>query len=318
MRCFWMSSGAAAALPLTVGALVTAVGALPSVVGCKGKDEARASSAAPAASIAPSTSSAASIAFPIPSGDVASVLNPMNLPVYDGAKGSIEGTVLVAGPPAPDVPGLDVKQCRAALDTYGKAFREGERRADGLRPLADAIVAVTGYSGAYVAENRPVKRVTITARCAYPLRTIDLTFGQRLEIDNDSKVPFGPYLEGASQVAVMVAPPEHNGEPVKIYPPQAGYFALKDRLLPFVRGDVYVLRHPLHAVSDVGGHYRIDGVPVGKLHVGARLAAVGSEAQKEVDVRANVVETVDLVLTYAPADAGPAVPSGAGKRIVIH
>ena len=91
-----------------------------------------------------------------------------------------------------------------------------------------------------------------------------------------------------------------------MYPPQAGHFTLRDRLQPYVRGDVYVLRQPLHAVSASDGTYRIDGVPVGKLDVGALLSVLNppaNEAHQKVEVRANVVQKVDLVLTYTPLPA---------------
>jgi hypothetical protein len=241
-------------------------------------------------------------ALPMPSASVAAVVNPANLPVYDGPTGSVEGTVLVRGPESPNVP-VDPRGCPAAMDTYGKLFRAGPARPDGLRPLADAVVVVTGYAGAYIPEPEEAQRVTISpSRCGYPLRTIAMTFGQRLEISNDSKLSFAPYLEGTFQPAVMIAPPERNGEPVKLYPPQTGWFGLRDRMQPFVRNDVFVLRNPLHAVSDLAGHFRVDGVPVGKLKVGARLPPVGSEAEVDVEVRPNVVESVEVVLTYTPQD----------------
>jgi len=241
-------------------------------------------------------------ALGLPSASVAAVVNPMNLPPYTGPTGSIEGTVLVRGPDAPDVPGLDVRACPAALDTYGKLFRTGPRRADGARPLADAIVVVTGYSG-YLPEKSEVQRVTISARCGYPARSIALTFGQRLDIANDSILPFAPYLEGGPLLTVMVAPPQQRGEPVKLFPARADFFPLRDQLQKFVRGDVYVLRQPLHAVSDTQGHFRIDGVPVGRVTIGARLAAILDQADRNVDVRPGGVEGVEMALTYAPADA---------------
>jgi hypothetical protein len=229
------------------------------------------------------------------------------MPAYDGPIGSIEGTVLVQGPDAPDE-NVDVHGCPAALDTYGKMFRAGPARPDGLRPLADALVVVKDYKG-FVPEKNEAQRVTITPSCGYPTRTVALTFGQRLEVANDSTLPFAPFLEGMFMPAVMIAPPLQAGEPVKIYPPRADYYGLRDRLQPYVHGDVYVLRQPLHAVSDTTGHFRIDGVPVGKVKIGARLAVIASQAAKEVDVRDNVVENVELVLTYAPKP-----PAGTGKH----
>ncbi|MGH7269112.1 MAG: carboxypeptidase-like regulatory domain-containing protein, partial [Polyangiaceae bacterium] len=46
--------------------------------------------------------------------------------------------------------------------------------------------------------------------------------------------------------------------------------------------------------------YRIDGLPVGKLTIGARHPGVGSESQAPIDVIANVVQSVDFTLTYSP------------------
>ncbi|MDP9148488.1 MAG: hypothetical protein M3O36_00890 [Myxococcota bacterium] len=302
--------------------IVTLVGALAPVVGCRRgppqADVAAGDAGPPSDGASGAASAEPANGLPIPVGSVASVVNPMNLPAYDGPTGSVEGTVLVRGPDAPATPGLSVSSCPAALDTYGKLFRSGLPRGDGARPLADAIVVVTGYSGYYLPEKNPVLRVTIGADCAYPSLTLALTFGQRLDVANDSSLPFAPYLEGTLLPAVMIAPPMQSGEPVKIYPPRADYFALRDRMESFVRGDVYVLRHPLHAVSDLRGHFRIGGVPVGKLKVGARHRAVGKEDLKEIEVRPNVVENVELVLDYVPPQQAAPDDGGGPKRPYLN
>jgi len=246
-------------------------------------------------------------ALPIPSSDVDALVNPGHLPAYDGPTGSVEGTVLVSGPAPPDVPEIDVKSCPAALDTYGKLFRAGPPRADGLRPVADAVVVVTGYSDFFIPAKGDAERVVIGANCGYSERTIAMTFGQRLEIANDSKIAFAPVLSGAPRAAIMIAPPLENGDPVKLYPPRPGHYMLGDQIQPFVNEVVLVLRQPLHAITDRAGHYRIDGVPIGKLKVGTQLEAIHGESQKGVDVRANVVEQVSFVLPYDtgnPADSG--------------
>ncbi len=300
---------------------VTLVGCLALLVGCRrdtptpvavGTDSDILAAPPGAAASAPANG------LPIPIGSVATVVNPMNLPAYGGPIGSVEGTVFVQGPDAPPVPGLAVTSCPAALDAYGKLFRSGLPREDGARPLADAVVVVTGYSGYYLPETNPVVRVTIGADCAYPSLSIALTFGQRLDVANDSSLPFAPYLEGTMLPAVMVAPPQQSGEPVKIYPPRADYFAMRDRMESFVREDVYVLRHPLHAVSDTRGHFRIDGVPIGKLKVGARLRAIGSEEARDVEVHPNVVEKVELVLRYVPPAQEPPDDGGGRRRPYLN
>jgi hypothetical protein len=247
----------------------------------------------------------------IPSASVAAVVNPAHLPAYSGPTGAVEGTVRIVGPDAPEVPGLVFRSCPAAIDMYGKAFRSGVPREDGSRALADALVVVTGYSG-YIEEKEPAVRVTVDSTCSYPSRTIAMTFGQRLEVTNDTKLPFGPYLVDTYTPVVRVAPPMNAGDPVRIYPPRADYFHMKDRLQPFIHEDVYVLRQPLHAVTDVAGHFRIAGVPAGHVTVSARLPMIGTDAARDVEVRAGAATGVELTLTYtvpapAPASSKPIV-----------
>ena len=255
-----------------------------------------------------STSTDASAAFPVPREKIEAMLNPTKLPAYQGPTGSIEGTVFVLGPPSPEIP-IDARVCPAAIDTCGKQFRSGPpSRADGGRPLGDAVVVAFGYTGYYLPEREEAKHVAITANCAYPSRSITLTYGQRLEVVNDSSTPFAPVLDDGFSPMVFMAPPHRAGDPVKIYPTKAGYTSISDRMQLFVKEDVYVFRHPLHTVSGVDGHYRIDGLPVGKLTLGVRHGGVGAETQTPIEIVANVVSNADVTLTYEPKVA----PRGAG------
>jgi hypothetical protein len=256
-------------------------------------------------------------ATPLASASVAAFVNPSNLPVYKGPTGSIEGHVTIVGDPAPDAPEQDFHACPAGRDVYGKLFREGPPDVSGARPLADALVAVTGYSGFYVAEGNDAKAVTIQ-KCAFSARTIDMTIGQRLDITNDSDLLVAPALAQEPLPALMVAAP--HGGPVQLYPRKPRYDVLVDRMTaPFMRADVYILHFPLHAVTSLDGHYRIDGVPIGKLIVNARLGPIRQETSKPVEVRANVVQTVDLQLTYKTAPPpGPPVDAGAIPQRLIN
>jgi hypothetical protein len=241
----------------------------------------------------------------VPIASVEAVVNPEKLPAYQGPTGGVEGTVFVRGPESPDVPNLDFKSCPAALDTYGKLFRAGPAREDGLRPLADAVVVVTGYKGFFLPEQHEAQLVTITANCGYPTRTLAITFGQRLDIANESSIAFAPTLSGVYQPAVMLAPPLRAGEPVKLFAPRAGHFLIGDQMQPFAHEVLLVLPQPLHDVSNTAGHFRIDGVPVGKLKIGAQLDALGPAIPAlDIDVRPNVVEHVELVIPYEPVDGG--------------
>jgi hypothetical protein len=77
---------------------------------------------------------------------------------------------------------------------------------------------------------------------------------------------------------------------------------MSDQMQPFVHEDLYVFRHPLHAVTDLDGHYRIDGIPVGALKVGVHHPGANADAQAAVDIVANIVQRVDLTVSYVPRD----------------
>src|SRR5688572_9870772 len=55
---------------------------------------------------------------PIPTASVAAMVNPENLPAYAGPTGSVEGTVFVVGPPAPDNV-ADFRGCADASASWG-------------------------------------------------------------------------------------------------------------------------------------------------------------------------------------------------------
>jgi hypothetical protein len=295
------------------------VGALAFVAGCHGNQTDAApptgESAAPSASAAPDPSAAAepwsvtSSTFPIPQASVDLVLNPQGVKEYDGPTGSVEGTIKVTGPAAP-VATIDAKKCPAALDTYGKLFREGTPdKPGGARALGDAVVVAVGYSG-FVRAKDEVVHLNVGSNCAYPARTIAVTYGQRIDISNQTKLLFAPYIEDIESVAVMVAPPLESGEPVKLYPRKAGRFVLVDQMEPFVREDLYVFRHPFHAVSNAGGYYRIDGIPVGTVKIGVHHPAMDDSAEMSVEVTKDTVQKVDLTLKYVPK-VQPKVDAGA-------
>lgn len=295
-------------MPTFFARFAICVGALAPFVGAchRGHTDASASTQASAAPSASSSSSQSS--FPVPKASVDLVLNPQGLPEYSGPTGSVEGTIRVQGPPPPVLP-VNIGKCPAALDTYGKLFRDGTpEKPNGPRALADAVVVAVGYTGFAMPEKNDAVHVTIGPNCAYPSRTIALTYGQRLEVSNQTRLLFAPKIEQDENVAVMVAPPLEAGAPVRLYPEKAGYFPLVDTMEPFVHEDLYVFRHPLHAVTDTAGHYRLDGLPVGKLTIGAHHPAFDSDASAPVEVVAGAVQNVDLTLTYKPSpkrvDAG--------------
>lgn len=245
--------------------------------------------------------------FPVAKASVDAVLNPMGVPEYKGPTGSVEGTISVVGPPAPPQQVLDTGKCPAALDMYGKLFREGTPATpNGPRALADAVVVAVGWgNGFFIPEKKDAVHLTVAPNCMYPSRTIAITYGQRIEVSNQSELLFAPIIDQDPMPAVMVAPPKEAGDPVKLYPEKAGFFTMSDRMQPFVKEDLYVFRHPLHAVSDRDGHYRIDGIPVGsKVTIGASMAEINAKEKTTVEIKENVVAHADITLTYKPPPPG--------------
>jgi hypothetical protein len=230
-------------------------------------------------------------------------VNPAGNPPYQGDTGSVEGTISVDGDPPLATPG-DFSRCPDAEKTWGKSFREGAPTTKG-RALADAIAGITGYKGVFVPATRESVEIRIEG-CAYTTRTAVLTFGQRLEVRNEAKDFWTPVLEPSTTAVTMMATP--HGDTVKLYPKKLGQHLLLDRDRKYAVVDVYALRDPLHAVSDLAGHYRIDGIPVGKVTVNALHPRIDGETSADVEIRAGVVANVDLVLHHKVVDAGPTAP----------
>lgn len=278
-------------------------------------------------------------ATPFPNERILEAVNPESLPIYAGPTGVVEGTVFVRGDPALDTK-IDFSRCPAGEVTYGKTFREGPPRADGSRPLADALVVITGYSGYVIAERRAAKRITIEP-CAFSTRTVDLTFGQMLLVQNvdASKKMYAPELSNSAMPALMVAP--FGADPVKLYSKKPGYASLDDKIgVPFMKADVYTLLQPLHAVTDANGHFRIDrvptegadGKPIAGLELNVRLKAINRDVTQPIpSVAAGKTTVVDVTLehkaTEAPsftpekapdAGASEATDAGSAPKVYIH
>jgi hypothetical protein len=259
--------------------------------------------------------------IPVPLSKVEGTINPNHLAPYAGPTGAVEGTVKVSGDAPPKQRVSIPFACGEASGTYGKAFREGNGRT-----LADALVAVTGYQG-YVPPSGDVVPVNIRG-CAFDRRTIALTFGQRIEVKNtDPQESFLPTLEGANMPAQLVAIP--RGDAVKLYPFEVGHYALVDGMgKNWMFADVFVLRYATLAVTGLDGHFRITGIPVGKVKVSAYLPMVDRDfhpdvgtaqpaIDRDVEIKDGQIAQVDFVLPYKapppPPKAAPA-PTGAVVR----
>ncbi|HEY8073287.1 MAG TPA: hypothetical protein VIF62_04245 [Labilithrix sp.] len=255
-------------------------------------------------------------ATPMTTASVAAMVNPENLPIYDGPTGSVEGTIWVTGDPPVPTP-ADFSRCPDAEKIWGASFRQGPPNAKGARPLADAIVGVTGYKGIFVPEKEPAKRATI-AGCGYEQRTVTMTLGQELDVYNEATQFWTPILEPGVVKVMRMLPP--HADPAKLYPQRPGHYLLLDNDRRYAVVDVYVFLHPLHTATTTTGTYRIDGIPVGKVRVSTTHPRFEGEVSTELDVKPNVVNHVELTLDHKHRDAGPAVlDEDAGRaRPPIH
>lgn len=297
-----------AAIFLTAASLLTLAS-----VGCDGCSKAQVSSTSDASTdAAPGATAATQVtlpdagpvnATPLPTASIAKLVNPQGLPAYTGPTGSVEGTITVTGDPSPTT-AADFSRCPDAEKVYGHAFRDGPLGGDGSakRWLADAVVAVTGYSGFYIPEKNDAVAISIEG-CGFSQRTVTMTFGQRLEVKNLTKEFWTPKLEPLQSGVLRMATP--GGDAVKLYPKQPGHYLLIDHDRRYATDDLYAFLHPLHTTSKIGGTYRIDGVPVGKVTVNTSHPKIpNTDASQEIEIQESVVARVDLELVYKATDAG--------------
>lgn len=240
------------------------------------------------------------VGVPVDVAEIAKVVNPKGEAPYAGPTGTLRGTIRVSGDPPPDLalkyPETD---CRGeAIAVHGKLFRVGQDST-----LADALVAVTGYRG-YVPPKGEASKTTIH-RCALARRTIAATFGQRIEVANLDQVDsYMPYLDGAPTSAILVAIP--RGDAVRLYPPQAGHYMLRDQLPnDHMTADVYVLAYSTMDVTGLDGKYEITGIPVGPVDVNAMLPATKKTAHKKLEIKEGD-NTLDLTITFDASKDDPA------------
>lgn len=289
---------------------------VPAFVGCKKSDSATEGAAASASASASAIGSVAAMSggIPIAASAIASIVNPRGRAPYAGPVGTVVGVVRVTGPEPPERRNYKPPfGCGAALRTYEKIFRKGPGG-----ELGDALVGVTEYEGYVPAKDEAV--VLPIKGCAYDRRTVAMTFGQRLEIVNeDTKEPYLPHLEGSRNPALMVAVP--HGEPVKIYPPAPVRYQLRDEMShSWLEAPVFVLRYATHDVTRENGSFRIEGIPAGTVKVSAYHPVLDKAVNKTIDLKPGETATVDLELSYegeradAPAEpAASASSSGAAS-----
>jgi hypothetical protein len=240
------------------------------------------------------------------SPSVLAVVNPEHVPAYTGATGSLEGTIFVEGEPAPDLH-LDFTGCPQSATTHGKQFREQASATDvSKRVLADAVVGITGYVGFSIPQTR--EAVTIIAKdCQLSARTVVMTFGQYIALKNgdlgDVKTYYAFELAQSPTPAMRVA--AARSDEIRLYPIRPGADRLVEKMgRPFMSADVVVTLAPLYTVSALDGHYRIDGIPVGKLDAHAAHPTPHMRGvDKPIEIVQGAVTQLDFTIRHEGASS---------------
>jgi hypothetical protein len=174
-----------------------------------------------------------------------------------------------------------------------KLFRRGPRGT-----LGDALVTVTKYQGFLPARGESV-RVEMQG-CAFSSRTVALTFGQRLDVHNLDDTAYMPRLVGAPTQVLRVA--MQGSDPVPLFPPRPGQYALTEQSRQYMTADVFVLLYPTFDVTGLDGEFAIESIPAGDVTVSAYSPSMGKVAEKSVTVIAGEALTVDLDLAFSQAE----------------
>jgi hypothetical protein len=145
-------------------------------------------------------------------------------------------------------------ECAAALD---RARHPVELTPERL--LAGVVVAASDFSGHRESEPR-AHRVAIR-HCRLEPAVIAATAGDTLALENADRVAFEPLIGPAFEARALtpgerVVVPLRGGNVESIRCSRSG---------PCGRTDVVVFKHPIHAVTDARGQFRIDGFPTSEL-----------------------------------------------------
>jgi hypothetical protein len=199
---------------------------------------------------------------------------------------------------------LPAEGCEQAHALQRKLFREGANRT-----LADVLVTITEYDGFVPAKTEAVR---VEGRgCAFGSRVIAMTYGQRLDVYNLDERAYMPRLVGAPTQVLRVAMP--GGPPVPLFAPKPGQYGLTDQTREFIFADVFVLRYPTFDVTGLGGHFKIEGVPVGKVTVSAFSPAMGKVVHQSVQVTADKEQRLSFELTFSESEHNG--PTASGSQI---
>ncbi|MBX3271161.1 MAG: hypothetical protein KF729_12920 [Sandaracinaceae bacterium] len=173
------------------------------------------------------------------------------------------------------------------------------------RGLNDVLVMLADF--ATIPEHEPVTHDVSITDCRLTPRLVVGMQGDRLRITNRTDYPFLPDL-GAS---VLQAVLHERSREVELG--QGGVRTLQCAFAaPCGRAEIVTLYHPLFAVSDESGRFRIENAPANEeIRISAWHPLV-EEATQTLTLRAGETRRVELVVTPAPVPEVPAQPAREG------
>lgn len=170
--------------------------------------------------------------------------------------------------------------------------------------LSGVVVAVSGFKQAY--KRAPRTHDVVIRDCRLTPSTIVAMTGDKLRVTSEVKYPFMPAYGPPSAVRTLMPGQKYEVElsAAGVSPLSCGFTA------PCGRTDVVVLLHPLAAVTDDKGYFRIDSFPAGERVTVTAWHPLLAESETQVELAPGESKTVEL--TARLADAQPAQAPGTG------
>jgi hypothetical protein len=163
-------------------------------------------------------------------------------------------------PLMPDARAPAVAAAAACAEANERARHPVRATADGL--LSGVVVTASDFTGVKLGAPIEPRRHRVTIRgCALQPPLLAARAGDWLELYNADAIPYSPQIGPATR-----AHPLEPGKRVRV-PLDAGRVTsvLCPPSRPCGRTDVVVFHHPLFAVTDAAGNFRIDGFPHGEM-----------------------------------------------------
>lgn len=167
--------------------------------------------------------------------------------------------------------------------------------------LAGMVVAVSGFSAEVPHE--PVTHELAIRDCRLTPSTIVATLGDRLRLVNETNYPFMPEMGGGMMTALL----HQRDREVEL-----GRAGMRTLACGFAascgRALIVTQYHPLHAVTDETGRFRIENVPVNEEVRIDAWHTLFNEAGEALTLSPGETREIEIVVTPAPARAAEPPP----------